>query len=256
MTRPSGARWSSVGGSPPSRRGPWPRTPRRAGWRRSRRGRTRRKVAGLRADDVAQEASRGPASPRWSSSPGRRHLDRVVAEVGQRAGRAAAGRRWRAGWRSSAGLAARGEVGQLRTGPAFCVEQLVGPVASAATPRAGPGARGCCGRRTSGTWWERKCPRRAGRRPPSGPSSPWACGGRSSARRARSVAPARRARAWIVRDLVERPVHAPRPSAGARSPVVALDEDRAGSRSPRTALISSVVAGSGRGPSGWRSCSR
>ena len=191
----------------------------------------------LRAHDVAQEARRARASPRSSVVAGRRHVDRVVAEVGQlevAQQQAAVGVRVRA----HAPLARGRERARAPGAGAPCVvEQLLGPVASAATPRAARGAPGCS--RSVGERHlvrARTCPRPAGRRPPSGRSSPSACAARSSAsagargrRLARAAPGSRRSR------------RAPRRASPASRwciarRVVARRRRAARSRSPRAAL--------------------
>ena len=87
-----------------------------------------------------------------------------------------------------------------------------------------------------------RCPRPAGRRPPSGRSSPSACAARSSASAAARVAPPSRAARWIARDLVERLVERGGERAGAPragSSTAATSSGR--SRSPRSSATSSSL---------------
>ena len=194
-----------------TRRGPSPRRRRRAGSRRSRRARRGGSCPGC----GRITSRRNAPSTRVASlivAPGARHVDRVVAEVGQRRGRAAAGRRWRAGSRSSAGSSSGASAASSGTSAPSLVEELLRPVAPHPRPRAARGAPG-----SSRTSRQRHlvrapaCPRPAARRPPSGRSSPSACAARSSASAgARSRRPRGRAlldRARSRRALVERGRH-------------------------------------------------
>ena len=175
---------------------------RRAGSTRSRRGRRGGSSSGLRA----MTSRRNAPSTRVASLivvPGLRHVDRVVAEVGQgEVAQQQAAVRVRV--RAHAALAARRE---RRRAPARArpslVEELLGPVAPQPLLELAAGARGCRARRRAAPGASATCPRPAGRRPPSGRSSPSACAGRSSAsaaarslrRRARRAGCARSRRA-------------------------------------------------------------
>jgi hypothetical protein len=173
-------------------------------------------------DDVAQERARARPCRRPSPRPARARRPR---SRGSRAcaGRAAAGRRWRADWRPCAASPLGASSASSGIQRPVLVEQLLRPVALhpalelrevlgvLAGSRAAPGASGTC-------------LRPAGRRPPSGRSSPWASAARSSA----SAGAWRRRRARVVLDGRG---SARRPSSVRPSPVhqlglVALDEVR------------------------------
>ena len=215
MTRPSGARWSS-----PARRSAI----------------QARSVASNTAPSRLDAVSSGPktrksCSRRCARMTSRRNppstrvasLDVVAGRAARRRrsrgsraarGRAAAGRRWRAGWRSCAARPSGASAGELGRERAVVVEQLLGPVGAhpglelrevlgvgRAARRAAPGGRATC-------------PRPAGRRPPWARSSPSACAARSSASAAARRPPSR-ARALDRGDLVERLVERARPAPGA-----------------------------------------
>ena len=178
MTRPSGARWSSPGtiSAIHVRSVTSSTAPRRFDAVSS--GPNIRKVSVFRAM-TSRSTSRGRASPRRSSRRAR-HVDRVVAEVGQ--------------------LEVAEELAAVRDGVRAHPPRARGrqaassgssaPLARRTAPRAGRSAssasriaRLSAFVRTSliGTWWRASCPRPGGRRSPSGRSSPWASGARSSA---------------------------------------------------------------------------
>ena len=243
-------------GSPPARPCRSPRRPRRAGSRRSRPGPKRRKSCRVVAHDVAQARARAPGWPRAIVAAGLRHVDGVVAEVGQPQVVQQQRRRWRAGWRSSAARPpARAR--RSRTRHAVVVEQLLGPVA--AQPRLE--LREVLGVRArvsaSGTWCARQVPSTGTPSTSSGRSSPWACAARSSA-----SAGARRRRPRGARPAGCRAMSSSAASSAAAMllvhvvGVVALDEIRARGRSRAAARASSSSRDAGEHASGWRSCSR
>ena len=120
-----------------------PRRRRRGGWRRSRPG---RRCGSSVAGCARITSRRKPPSTRVASRgrrAGRGHVDGVVAEVGQRAGRAAAGRRWRAGWRSCAARPSGASAASSATQRARRRRRAPRAGSCAATPRAARGAPGC-----------------------------------------------------------------------------------------------------------------
>ena len=130
----------------------------RAGSRRSRRARRRGSSCSRLRSITSRRKRAQDAGGLALTAPGLRDLDGVVAEVRQRAGRAAAGRRWRADWRPCAGRLA----GRVRRAPATrrAVARRTAPRAGscASTPRAARGAPGCSRTPASGTWCERQEP--------------------------------------------------------------------------------------------------
>ena len=158
MTRP-GRRQVLVGrrGSRPSRRGRSPRRPRRAGSTPSRPARRARNVDGLSRMTSRSHVPR----TRVASLDGRARRVRPRRRSRRKSGSAqvvaAAGRRWRAGWRSSAdrpaGAMARGS--RVAAGRRRRTARRAGT--SAATPPAGPGAR-VARTSESGTWCDRQVP--------------------------------------------------------------------------------------------------
>ena len=178
MTRPSGARCSSVGSVRPPRRGRSTSKTASSRFEAVSSGPKSRKLSGLRAMSRRKPPSTRVASA--TSSPGSLTVDRVVAEVGQSELPSS-----RPPFACGFALIRRSPFGGSAAAPATSapslVEQLLGPVAPhprleqremlrvrRAPPRAAPGASATC-------------PRSAGRRPPSGRSSPSACAARSSA---------------------------------------------------------------------------
>ena len=150
-------------------------------------------------------------------APGAGHVDGVVAEVGQLAGRAAAGRRWRAGWRSCGARPCGASSASSGMQPA--VRRRTAPPAgsSSSTSR---GCWTCSGLSMSpiGTWCD--APVALGtscRRSPSGRSSPWACGGRSSASAGRFGEAVAAGVGLDALDLADDRVERRRPAAGASS---------------------------------------
>ena len=226
-----------------SRPGPSPRTRRRAGSTRSRPGPKSRKLSGF----AAITSRRNAPSTRVASlvrRAGLRHVDRVVAEVGQdEVAQQQAAVRVRV--RAHPALALRRQR-RRAPGRACRARRRAPPAGScAATPRARAGAPGCRARRRAAPGASARCPRPAGRRPPSAPSSPSACAARSSASAAASTRlAARRGRAsWMRGDLVERGVERGREAlvdGGRLLAVEAAVTRTAGSRSPRAATTSSA----------------
>ena len=256
MTRPSGARWSS-----PSRRS--------AIQARSVASKSALEpvggglvgpedaevgLAGVGAHDVAQPAAehaRGLAARRP------RGVDRRPRSRGSRAatGRAAAAPPLACGLapmrRSPSGASA---VISAAT-PAVLVEQLLGAVASASTPRAPRGARGSRPASPAAPGGRGRCPRSAGRRPPWGPVQPLGVRRTIIGQRGRSVAAARaRAPGWRrCRSTTWSSVAAMSWCIGRR--VVALDEVRLVAVADAAARAARR-AGCAPARSGWRSCSR
>ena len=157
MTRPSGARWSSLSAASAAsqaRSVTSNTAPRRLEAVSS--GPMMRKLSGLRRIT----SRRKPPSTRVASLVlGARpvDLDGVVAKVGHlqlAQQQAAVG----VGVGAHPPLALGRERGQLRAQGAALVEQLLGPVGAQPAPRAAPGARALCARSASGTWWERNDP--------------------------------------------------------------------------------------------------
>ena len=178
MTRPSGATWSSMSSVRPTKqRFSTSKTlPRRLEFVSS--GQNSRKFAdsALRDVDVAQQlAELAGGLPPHDGGP--LDLDGVVAEVGDvEVDQQPAAVGVRVG--AHAAVALRREGGQLGHQLAVVVEQRLGLVASASTPRAAPAARGRCACRPSAPGGRGRCPRPDVRRPPWGPSSPSACAAR------------------------------------------------------------------------------
>ena len=139
---------------------------------------------------------------------------------------------------------------------AALVEQLLGPVAAQPLLELGQVLRVACARPRAAPGASGRCPRPAGRRPPSGRSSPWACAARSSASAAaRRSPPSRARRRWIA------PI-SPTASSSASamrwciaSGSLALDEERLVAVA-RRAAPRARRAGCARARWGWRSCSR
>ena len=142
-------------------------------------GPKRRNVSRVPVDDVAQVAAEDPR--RLGRARARlRHVDRVVAEVGQHeVAEQLAAVRVRVGAHPPPADAARAP--ELGHEAAALVEQLLGPVAPKPLPRAAAGARGCRGPPRAAPGASARCPRPACRRPPSARSSPSASAGRASA---------------------------------------------------------------------------
>ena len=222
MTRPSGARCSSVGSIS--------RLPDAIGHLENVAEPVRRRLVGaeeaegLRVplDDVAEERPEHARRLARASSPGFGHVDGVVAEVGQHeVAQEHAAVRVRV--RAHAAVALGRQRGELGHGAARRRRTAPPAGSCAATPRAGRGARRSRAPRRAAPGASARCPRRACRRPPSARSSPWASGGRSSAtacaRRRRSSRAARWISAIRSSAVVERrgeaavQLHAdPRPS--------------------------------------------
>ena len=155
MTRPSGARCSSVGASRPPRRpvGRLEHGVEPVGRRLVRAEQPEGRRVG--ADHVAQELAEHPRRLARSVA-GRSHLDRVVAEVRQAQvaqQQAAVGVRVGAHPPLAARAPARRAPGAARR----LVEQLLGPV-GAQPPRGARGARGSSRTSAIGTWCERQVP--------------------------------------------------------------------------------------------------
>ena len=243
-------------GSRPSNSGRSPRTPRSSGWRPVSSGLKTRK---LRASALSFITSRMncalDARGLGLDRPRRGHLDRVVAEIGHpqiAQQQPAVGVRVGA----HAALALRGQLGQLRPQAARRRRKAPPAGSSSSTVR---GSAMCSGLSMSpiGTWCARNVPSTGWPSTPSARSSPWACGGRSSASAGRSPEiPCCRASFWIrlisAIDLVQRRGHQlvhRRPGSVAFDEIgrVAVAAER-GRRVPRGR---SAPARSGR-----RSCSR
>ena len=153
---------------------------------------------------ASRRAASRPA-PGWRSAVGGpgRHLD--ARSRGSRAapGRAAAGRRWRAGWRPSARSPGGSQSASSGTGRAVGVEQLLGPVGAHPLPPAARGAPGSSRAAAAAPGGRARCPRPAGRRPPSGPVQPFGVRSTIIGHRGRSAAPPVAGRALDLGDLVE-----------------------------------------------------
>ena len=224
MTRPSGARSSSVGtvSASQARSVTSKTSPRRFDAVSS--GPNRRNVSGFRDDHVAQERAE---HARRLARLVRRLLDRRPRSRGSRAGRDRAGarRRSRAGSRSCAARRAA-RAPRAPAEPAAGVEELLRAVAPQPLLEERAGARGSRGRRASGTWCERHVPSTWTPSTSRGPVQPFGVrrtiigqrGRRGDAPSARCV--------LDRRDLVERVVERRGERAGARR--------RAGSSSPST----------------------
>ena len=145
MTRPSGARWSSPGSAlAPSTRGRSPRTRRRGGSTRSRPGPKTRKFC---ASAFARMTSRSHVAEHARGLAGTRARRRRDVDARSRGSPAAAAPRSSApplacGLRAHPPLALGRERLELGPQPPGVVEELLGPVASASTPRARRGAPG------------------------------------------------------------------------------------------------------------------
>ena len=150
---------------------------------------------------VAQELpSTRVASPRCD--PGR-HVDRVVAEVGQAKvaqQHAAVGVRVGA----HAPLALGRQVARSPGAGAPSRRRARRAGSCASTLRAGCRCSGFVARRSaSGTWWARQEPSVFSPSTSPARSSPWGCAGRSSASAGGSCVPGSRAPCWIAGDLVD-----------------------------------------------------
>ena len=201
-------------------------------------GPKRRNVDGLARMTSRSHVPEHPGRLAGRSCPARRPRRRSRGSPGSAQVVAAAGRRWRAGWRSSAGRPRARGCEDLRVAAGRRRRTAPRAGRSAATPRAGRGAPGCRGRRRAAPGASARCPRSACRRRPSGRSSPSACAGRSSARSAAPCRPARAA-ALIAADLVHDRVHRLGHQRVDGHRVVAGDDTGARSRSPRTGCVSS-----------------
>ena len=168
-----GDRRSAAGRRPTAGRSP--RTPVTAGSTPFRPGPKIRKLSGFwRMTSRSHVPSTFVASDEEVAGLG--DLDGVVAEVGQpEVAQQDAAVRMRVG--AHPAVTHRRERPQIRSQPARVVEQLLGPIAAEPRRRGAPDAPGSRARRPSGPGATGSCPRPAGRRPPSGPSSPWACAG-------------------------------------------------------------------------------
>ena len=182
-----------------------------------------------------------------SVAPGVGTVDRVVAEVGQLAGRAAAGRRWRAGWRSSAASPVGRERRAARAAARRRRRTAPRAGSCASTPRAARRCSGLSRTSASGTWCERQVPSTGLPSTSCGPVQPFGVRSTIIGQRGR-VAGRRRSRAsrWISRDLVERRVERGGHLLVHRRRVVALDEVAARSRSPSSSASQLVVGDAGQ----------
>ena len=192
-------------------------------------------VVGVALQDVAQELAE-PARVLGFAAPGFLTAHRVVAEVGQPQRPCAAGRRWRAGWRScAAGPSAPAPCSSATSRPVR-VEQFLRPVALQ------PLLEQLQVRRVVAHVGHRHLVRapvaldRVCRRPSSARSSPWGCAARSSASAARSALPLRRASAWMRADVLHAALH------GRRHQLV----HRRRGRRPRRSAASSRSRGTAR----------
>ena len=217
ITRPSGARCSSLGQLAPE-----PRLAGRlvdapaAGWTRSRPARTRRKLPlrEVAPHDVAEEAAEHVRGLRDRRAR-RRDVDGVVAEVGHPQARAAAGRRWRAGWRPCAASPSGRERAQLGHEPAVGVEQLLGPVAAHPLLELLAGGRAGSRARPAAPGASARCPRSCRPSTSFGPVQPFGVRSTIIGQRGRCACAAR-ARLGLDRARSRRaPCRASRPSAGA-----------------------------------------
>ena len=178
MTRPSGPRWSSVGSSGPMKQ--------RSVTSNTACSRLLAVSSGQNSRNVPPPSGsvRARRTRRACSSPDGRGVlvPWLPARARRRAARTARGPGAAAPARSRPPLAygvadirlsPSGREGpQLRHEPAVVVEQLVGPVGSAATPRASAGAPGCPRPRTAAPGGPGWCPRPARRRRRRGPVQP------------------------------------------------------------------------------------
>ena len=211
--------------------------------------------SGLRLHDVAEEARPARASPRPSTAPGLRHVDRVVAEVGQPQV---------AQQQAAVGVRVGAHAPRRPSAPARRARRAGGRSRRTA-PRAGSSASSrssSC--RCSGTVAMSR-DRHLVRAPGAfdrlavdllraGPALR-ACAGRSSASAGASPSPSPRACVWMRADLVEHRVERRRHQLVHRRRVVALDEVAARSRS-RARAARARRAGCAPARSGRRSCSR
>ena len=173
-------------------------------------------VVRVLCDHVAEERAEHPG--RFARGRSRlRHVDRVVAEVGQnelseQKAAVCVGRR------AHPALALRRQVGELGDQRPVLVEQLLRLVAPQPVLEHPGGARGCCARRSLGPDASARSSRLAGRRSPSAQSSPSECGARSSASAAASTRlPSRgRTSGWPRSRRARRPAR--RRSADGRRP--------------------------------------
>ena len=215
------------------------------------------KVVVVAGDHVSQKRSRACGSPTHGrgrdSSPRPRSRGSRAA-----AARAAAGRRWRGGWRSSA--ARRPGPARPARGPALRARRTAPRAGmSASTVRAREGARGSRGRLAAAPDERARCPRPAAPSTSFGPVQPFGVRSTIIGQRGRSLAPPARAarrissisvtacsiavasRGWIA--------------AGVLAVDAAGDEDRpvavSGQQLGQLSLGYPRQAGSG-----WRSCSR
>ena len=221
-----------------------------------------RKLSGLQPDHVAQPRARARAVA--SAAVGARARRRRPRSRGSRAaaGRAAAGRRWRAGWRSSAASPARGERGELGDEPAVAVEEFLGPVGAQPLLQLGAGARGVVAGSDSGTWCARQVPSTCLPSTSCGPVQPFGVRSTIIGQRAgrpslgalpRGVRPGSGRSRSRTRRASRRSARG-RPSGPRRRP--ALDDVGLVAVAAHQLLQQLVLAGSGPAPSGWRSCSR
>ena len=106
---------------------------------------------------VAQPAAQHPGRL-GQVAPGSVTLTAYVAEVGQLQVAGRAGRRWRAGWRPSAGRRSAASPTTSAAGAPVGVEELLGPVGAHPVLQLRPGAPASSRAADSGTWWARQVP--------------------------------------------------------------------------------------------------
>ena len=243
MTRPSGARCSSVGQhlAPSQARS----VDLEDGVEAVGRGLVRAEEAEGASGCASMTSRRKPPRTRGRlAGRSRRARARRRRSRGSRAGRgrAAAAPPLACGLALMRRVAGGRQRGQL--GPQARPRRRTAPRAVAAHPLLEllRGAPGCRARRRAAPGASARCPRPAGRRPlRAGPALGRAQHDHRPARAA-SVAPPDARRPLDRGDLVERLVHAPRPSAGASSRGSSpVDDDRARSRSPRSSATSSSL---------------
>ena len=199
---------------------------------------------------------RARASPRSNVVRRLRHLDRVVAEVGQdEVAQQRAAVRVRVRAHPPLARAARAPRARARARPSL-VEELLGPVAPQPVLELAQVLGVVARRRASGTWCERHVPSTGRPSTSFGPVQPFGVRRTIIGQRGRSARRRRAPRAGSPRSR-RAPRRARRRTAGAPPPGSSTrdDEDRAASRSPRRARAARS-RGSARARSGSRSCSR
>ena len=254
MTRPSGARWSSPGtisaiqvrsvtsSTAPSR------------FDAVSSGPNIRKLSRVAGHHVAQHTCPSTRVASARGRAGRRDVHGVVAEVGQRevAQELAA-----VGDRVGAHPPGAGRAPARPAPGGACRRRRTAPRAgrSASSPRGSRGSRRSCGPRSSAPGGCASCPRPGLPSISLGPVQPFGVRSTIIGQRGRSVTPSSRARRWISRISSSDRVQGRGELLVDVGGIVALDVVGrvAVALHQRRQLLG---AGSGRAPSGWRSCSR